>query len=299
MADSGNHFYYYIYNVQGDVIALADASTGKLAVTYTYDAWGKVLSVNDTTANSVGTQNPFRYRGYYYDTETSLYYLQTRYYDPDTGRFINADAFTSTDISGVLSANMFAYCENNPVVRDDQTGEIFDTVLDLISLASSISDVIANPGSVSCWLALGADAVCLAVPGLSGGGVAVKALSKTDAVLDTAKSVYKLADKSSNIRKATGSYEIVFNSGKTYVGKGGYKRMLNSTKRYGGDVKSLTWTKASSHREAFINEYKSMCKYGGPNNRTIGNKNSLNKIWSPGRNYYYRDYGRYYSFGGR
>ena len=109
MADSSNHFYYYIYNVQGDVIALADASTGKLAATYTYDAWGKLVELKDTTANSVGTQNPFRYRGYYYDTETSLYYLQTRYYDPEVGRFINADAFASTDISGVLSANMFAY----------------------------------------------------------------------------------------------------------------------------------------------------------------------------------------------
>ncbi len=123
MADSSNKFYYYIYNLQGDVIALADASTGKLVATYTYDAWGKVLSVNDTTANSVGTQNPFRYRGYYYDTETSLYYLQTRYYDPEVGRFINADAFASTDISGALSANMFAYCENNPVMRHDPNGE--------------------------------------------------------------------------------------------------------------------------------------------------------------------------------
>ena len=123
MADSSNHFYYYIYNVQGDVIALADASTGKLVVTYTYDAWGKVLSVNDTTANSVGTLNPFRYRSYYYDTETSLYYLQSRYYDPDTGRFINADAFTSTDISSPLSTNMFAYCENNPVANLDGDGK--------------------------------------------------------------------------------------------------------------------------------------------------------------------------------
>ena len=128
MADGKNNFYYYIYNVQGDVIALADASTGKLAVTYTYDAWGKVLSVNDTTANSVGTQNPFRYRGYYYDTETSLYYLQSRYYDPDTGRFINADTFISTDVSGVLSANMFAYCENNPIMRADPTGELFGAI---------------------------------------------------------------------------------------------------------------------------------------------------------------------------
>ena len=99
MADGKNNFYYYIYNVQGDVIALADASTGKLVVTYTYDAWGKLMELKDTTANSVSTQNPFRYRGYYYDTETKLYYLQSRYYDPEIGRFINADAFASTDIS--------------------------------------------------------------------------------------------------------------------------------------------------------------------------------------------------------
>ena len=123
MADSSNKFYYYIYNLQGDVIALADASTGKLVVTYTYDAWGKLMELKDTTANSVGTLNPFRYRGYYYDTETSLYYLQTRYYDPKVGRFINADAFTSTDISGALSANMFAYCENRPTIGSDPTGE--------------------------------------------------------------------------------------------------------------------------------------------------------------------------------
>ena len=123
MADSSNHFYYYIYNVQGDVIALADASTGKLAVTYTYDAWGKLVKLEDSTANSVGSQNPFRYKGYYYDTETSLYYLQTRYYDPDTGRFINADAYATTDAGGVLSSNMFAYCENNPILRSDPTGE--------------------------------------------------------------------------------------------------------------------------------------------------------------------------------
>ena len=119
MADSNNKFYYYIYNVQGDVIALADASTGKLAVTYTYDAWGKLMELKDTTANSVGTLNPFRYRGYYYDTETSLYYLQSRYYDPEVGRFINADGQLNTDI---LGHNMFAYCDNNPVMRSDPAG---------------------------------------------------------------------------------------------------------------------------------------------------------------------------------
>lgn len=75
--------------------------------------------------------------------------------------------------------------------------------------------------------------------------------------------------------------------------------MIRSATSHGGDVKSMTWTKASSHRQAYINEYKSMCKYGGPNNSTVRNANSLNKIWSPGRNYHFQDYGRYYHFGGR
>ena len=96
MADSGNHFYYYLYNLQGDVIALADASTGKLAATYTYDAWGKIVKINgmdpeEVAESSIAKINPFRYRGYYYDTETGLYYLNSRYYDANTGRFINAD----------------------------------------------------------------------------------------------------------------------------------------------------------------------------------------------------------------
>ena len=151
MADSSNHFYYYIYNVQGDVIALADASTGKLAATYTYDAWGKIVKINDQAPEKVASTNianinPFRYRGYYYDTETSLYYLQTRYYDPEVGRFINADAFASTDISGVLSTNMFAYCENRPTIGSDPTGEWVHLAIGAaVGVASLyISDVLFN-----------------------------------------------------------------------------------------------------------------------------------------------------------
>ena len=125
MADSSNHFYYYIYNLQGDVIALADAATGRLVATYTYDAWGKIVKINgqnpeDVASTNIANINPFRYRGYYYDTETGLYYLQSRYYDPDAGRFISADGQLN---GGVLGYNMFAYCENNPVNRADSTGE--------------------------------------------------------------------------------------------------------------------------------------------------------------------------------
>ena len=139
MADSSNHFYYYIYNVQGDVIALADASTGKLAATYTYDAWGKIVKINgqnpeDVASTNIANINPFRYRGYYYDTETGLYYVSSRYYDPEIGRWINADGYVSTG-QGVLGNNMFAYCGNNPVNRVDPTGQFWSEIWEFAKTA--------------------------------------------------------------------------------------------------------------------------------------------------------------------
>ena len=82
--------YYFYKNLQGDVIAIAD-DTGAVKATYTYDAWGAYEIESDTSGCNIATINPFRYRGYYYDTETDLYYLQSRYYNPEVGRFINAD----------------------------------------------------------------------------------------------------------------------------------------------------------------------------------------------------------------
>ena len=112
--------YYYATNLQGDVTAILNAS-GSPVVSYTYDAWGKPLTVTGSLATTLGTHNPLRYRGYVYDTETELYYLQSRYYNPDTGRFLNADAFTSTG-QGFTGNNMFAYCGNNPIARKDDGG---------------------------------------------------------------------------------------------------------------------------------------------------------------------------------
>lgn len=91
-------------------------------VSYTYDAWGKVLSVTGTLASTIGTINPFRYRGYYYDRETGFYYLNSRYYDPEVGRFINADAVLGAN-GGIVGYNLFAYCNNNPVNYSDPSGE--------------------------------------------------------------------------------------------------------------------------------------------------------------------------------
>ena len=92
------------------------------AYSYTYDAWGRPLSTTGSQAGTIGVQNPLRYRGYYYDTETGFYYLNSRHYDPVVGRFVNADGHISDVGGNVVGNNMFAYCFNNPVNLVDQLG---------------------------------------------------------------------------------------------------------------------------------------------------------------------------------
>ena len=112
--------YYYVTNLQGDVTAILNSS-GTAVVNYTYDAWGNPLTNSGDLATTLGTLNPLRYRGYVYDTETGIYYVSSRYYSPDTERFLNADILVSTG-QGILGNNMFAYCRNNPVSRRDISG---------------------------------------------------------------------------------------------------------------------------------------------------------------------------------
>ena len=106
--------YYYVRNLLGDVTGVIDTS-GNLVVQYAYDSWGKILSTTGSMANTVGTLNLIRYRGYYYDVETGLYYLQSRYYDPETGRFISPDVIAE-------GGNIYTYCLNDPVNRSDESG---------------------------------------------------------------------------------------------------------------------------------------------------------------------------------
>ena len=139
--------YYYVKNLQGDIVAICDAN-GNIKVEYSYDAWGKVISISGTLASTIGQSNPYRYRGYWFDTETGLYYLQSRYYDPQTGRFINADEFISTG-QGLFRSNMFAYCENNPVNGIDTNGHCF--ILALMT-AAAIGSVIGGLTSYASYL---------------------------------------------------------------------------------------------------------------------------------------------------
>ncbi len=111
--------YLYVKNAQGDITGILDKD-GKQVVSYTYDAWGKVESISGSSADTVGKMNPMRYRGYYEDTETGLYYLQSRYYNPEMGRFINSDVVIDTE--SLIGFNLFSYCENNPVIYSDRMG---------------------------------------------------------------------------------------------------------------------------------------------------------------------------------
>ena len=114
--------YYYLLNIQGDVMGLVDGS-GNLQAAFSYTAYGKAYSINNVSSmgTTLASANPLTYRGYVLDMGTGIYYLQSRYYDPQLGRFLNADAYASTG-QGFLGNNMFAYCGNNPTVRVDIFG---------------------------------------------------------------------------------------------------------------------------------------------------------------------------------
>ncbi|MHB1452994.1 MAG: RICIN domain-containing protein [Saccharofermentanales bacterium] len=116
---TGSNF-YYVRNGQNDIIGIL-ATGGSLVVSYLYDSWGRLISTTGTLATTIGVINPYRYRGYRYDVETGLYYVTSRYYDPNIGRFLNADVMVSSGAS-LLGTNMFAYCYGNPVNLSDPSG---------------------------------------------------------------------------------------------------------------------------------------------------------------------------------
>ena len=194
--------YYVQKNFQGDIVALVNQS-GDVVAKYVYDAWGngKVCNASgteNTSSSFIGNINPFRYRGYYYDVETGLYYLQTRYYDPQAGRFLSPDSvdYIAPDLIGGL--NLYAYCNNNPVMYSDPTGQLFSMLLIgaligfAVNFAISATTQLLTEGEVNWGTAVidgafGAVSGALAVTGIGAvaTGVINGALSLVNSTITT------------------------------------------------------------------------------------------------------------------
>ena len=135
----------YITNLQGDVVGIYDAAKSSMVISYTYDAWGRLVGKDGTSSDyaQLEMNNPLLYRGYQYDYETGFYYLQSRYYDPTVGRFLNADDTGFLGISGALLGwNLFAYCESAPINKVDIEG----------TFGTPIQWACATIGGIAGWL---------------------------------------------------------------------------------------------------------------------------------------------------
>ena len=150
----GGENYYFRKNFRNDVLAILNAS-GEVVVEYSYNPWGNILAVTGSLASTLGADNPFRYRGYYYDTESCFYYLNSRYYDAKVCRFVNADdasTLTATP-TGLTDKNLYAYCDNNPIMRRDGDGEFWHILVGAAvgALVSGIVKVVENVVTGEDW----------------------------------------------------------------------------------------------------------------------------------------------------
>ena len=198
--DYNGTVYYYITNLQGDVVALAD-QYGEV-IRYEYDAWGKPISTYYVASPYYDAMqyNPLRYRGYIYDNETGFYYLQSRYYDPAVGRFINADDIAYLGAGGLTSYNLFAYCGNNPVMGYDPYG-----TFDFLGFAKGVGRIVTGIAAVAAGVA-----VCVA--GAPVAMIAVAAVTITAGVLTA---VNGAADIQQSVTGNNFVRDTVFNGNQT------------------------------------------------------------------------------------
>ena len=170
--------YIYVKNAQGDIVGITDPS-GKMKVSYTYYPWGKLTNVEsdfDQYEVDISILNPLRYRGYYYDSDIQMYYLQSRYYDARTGRFINSDNVYYIGITtSEISYKPFAYCKNNPINYSDPTGTVAITAT-ATALGVSASTLVASA------------VILILIVDLATGGKVV--LTFSEALVIIAESVY-------------------------------------------------------------------------------------------------------------
>ena len=186
MASNAFYTYWFERNMQGDIVAIYNES-GTKVLSYTYDAWGNKSTTwhNNTGTNIYAQYNAITYRGYYFDSETNLYYVSSRYYDSTTGRFISPDTTSVLAASpeGLTDKNLFAYCDNNPITRIDKGGKFWNLVIGGVvgAVVGGVSAAISsykstgkvNVGSVLLGAGVGAVGGVIGASGIPAAGQAV------------------------------------------------------------------------------------------------------------------------------
>lgn len=283
--------YYYTKNGQNDIIGILNNNFEKI-ITYEYDSWGKLISIkdeqgNDITndTNSIGYKNPYRYRGYRYDNETDLYYLQSRYYDPEIGRFISADDLLATSC-GVLEHNMYVYCNNNPINQMDSSGDISIAIVGLVigiaALVISSFNNSSNTGVVSSLVE----------------GVGSVASSVTSGVKNAVSTVKAKTRKKRDKNKRENMIYTLSKNGKViYVGRTNDDKKTqrrHENNPYRADLhfdvirENLNWWEARGLEQYYIMYYNTLNKANPANNQINGVRKSL---WNSS------EFGRYIEYG--
>ena len=252
----------YQKNISGDIEQILDIN-GQVVVQYAYDAWGNCSIVKDTT-NGLGTLNPFRYRGYYFDNETGWYYLKSRYYNPQVGRFLNADSLAYLDGGTVGGLNLYAYCLNNPVSYVDPEGTFVQFIIKIIKIFIKLAKkkaakkaLFANKSSIFSF----------------GKGATLKgAKSALGPKLKGQVGAYRI--------KFTGTTNIGKSTTVQYIGKGNVDRAFQSAKKLATDhslnMSRLKFQSMGNNTAAFIQEARWMNKAARKGVKL------LNKNLSPG-----------------
>lgn len=195
--------YLYIRDVLQNVLGIVDIF-GNVVVKYDYEAYGKINSITGSKASTIGKYNPFRYKGYCYDEESSMYYCKSRYYVPKWCRWLNADSIEDLDPSSINGLNLYSYCGNDPINRYDLSGHFWDYVFDAAFIAWGIYDLV-NGGYKDWknWVALSVDIAFAVLPFVpSGAGQVIKVGNKIDNAVDVASAINKI-DNIQDMSKVT------------------------------------------------------------------------------------------------